>query len=100
MNLSEELQRLNQQFNAKREAKAAAIEKQKALKDKSYKQACEECQTLYHPTRYWQRFCSDACRYANRVSVTPQKALELEAENQMLLEEVDRLKARIAELEA
>ena len=37
---------------------------------------CPTCQTAFHPRRYWQRFCSPACK-TNHHNARRQEALSL-----------------------
>ena len=69
-------------------------------KRKVYPRAeCEVCNKTYSKVRDWQRFCSDSCRMESYKTTLERQMRELEAENVLLQEEVERLRARIAELE-
>lgn len=100
MKLSEELAKLTQQFEQKRQARDDAAALRKAMREKTYSQPCVECGNAFKPARHWQRFCSDSCRYANRTNAGQRQIAELERELAFLLEENERLRARIADLEA
>ncbi len=76
------------------------ITKRNAKRIASVDYACQHCEKRFHRNRPWQVYCSDACRIDAYRVVTQRQYLEMEAENQMLLEENGRLKARIVELES
>lgn len=78
----------------------ASLEKRNAQRIASIDYQCQHCAKRFHRNRPWQVFCSDTCRLESYRVVTQRQYLEMEAENQLLLEENKLLKARIAELES
>lgn len=60
---------------------------------------CEVCKKTYPKVRAWQRFCSDNCRLAGYKSTLERQMKDMEEELALMTEEVERLRARVAELE-
>lgn len=98
MDLSKELSQIKQQFEEKRAAKDAQTALHRTMQAKTYTQKCEECGVDYHPKRFWQRFCSDDCRFSHHKFALKRQSEKLLDQHELLLEERDRLLAEIERL--
>lgn len=69
-------------------------------KRRSYpKGTCESCGKEYLKVRDWQKYCSDYCRLESYKAVSDRQMRDLEQENEMLTQEIKRLRDRVEELE-